>query len=68
MVDKPTPRLWCLFYGCFYFAANRMWFHTILSFVLAICTVGISWLIYPIFVRELLIKHLRKQGWRLVSP
>gem|GEM_PF-6521571 len=54
--------------GSFYLAANRMWFHSLLSLVLAICTLGVSWLLYPLFVRQLLTRHLRKQGWRQVSP
>ena len=41
------PGLWTLIFGSFYFAVKGIWSHALISLILAICTIGISWLIYP---------------------
>jgi hypothetical protein len=55
--------LWCLLFGCFYFAVKGVWTHAIAAFFLAIVTVGISWLIYPFFATPIIRKHYLQCGW-----
>ena len=58
---------WCLLFGFLYFVKKKMWFHTVLSFVLSIGTYGISILIYPFFVKSILQKEYVKKGWEIVK-
>lgn len=60
--------LWCLLFGGFYFAYHRVWVHFFISWLAAICTFGISWLIYPIFARGLVRKRLLREGFLPVGP
>ena len=58
-----TPWLWCLLFGCIYFAVKGMWTHAVAAFILAWLTFGLSWLIYPFFARGIVQKHyLRNNG------
>ena len=58
---------WCLLFGFLYFVKKKMWFHAVLSFVLSIGTYGISILIYPFFVKSILLKEYVKKGWEIVK-
>lgn len=62
-----TPWLWTLLFGSFYFASKGIWFHAILSFVLAFGTLGLSWFVYPFFAHDIVRKHYLKRGWREVA-
>lgn len=55
--------IWCFLFGPLYWLARNNVFHTVLSFFLAIGTVGISWVIYPFFVNRINIKAYAKKGW-----
>ena len=55
--------LWCLLFGVFFFLYKGIWKHVVLSFVLALLTVGMSWFIYPIFARGIVNNHYLSQGW-----
>lgn len=55
--------LWCLLFGFIYFAAKGVWTHAIASLVLAFCTAGASWLVYPFFAREAVEKNYLRKGW-----
>jgi hypothetical protein len=55
--------LWVLLFGCFYFAFKEVWVHFIISALLAMMTCGLSWIIYPIFARDIMISYYRKRGW-----
>jgi hypothetical protein len=55
--------LWCLLFGCFYLAYKGAWMPAVLAFVLAFLTVGISWLIFPFFARNLVRKAYLQRGW-----
>jgi hypothetical protein len=48
-----VPFLWTLLFGCFYFAVKGIWSHAIIAGILAICTGGIAWLIYPFFAKRI---------------
>lgn len=55
--------LWCLLFGIIYFAARGNWKHVLLGFIFAGCTAGISWLIYPFFVRGINNALYLRSGW-----
>jgi hypothetical protein len=55
--------LWCLLFGCFYFAVKGIWTHAVAAFFLACLTFGLSWLIYPFFARGIVEKHYLRNGW-----
>ena len=59
--------LWCFLFGPFYFAQKRIWFHAILSAVLTVLTLGLSWMIYPLAARSAVSAFYRKQGWEDIS-
>jgi hypothetical protein len=57
------PGLWCLLFGCFYFAVKGIWTHAVVALFAAILTFGISWLIYPFFARKIVETHYLRKGW-----
>lgn len=59
--------LWTLLFGCFYFAYRKVWSHALISAVLAVMTLGISWLVYPFFARNILTKYYLREGWHPVD-
>lgn len=59
--------LWVLLFGFFYFATKGIWRHAVVSLVLAIPTFGFSWVIYPFFAEDIVIKNYLKNGWVLVK-
>lgn len=59
--------LWALLFGGFYFAYKGIWIHFIIGLILAIMTFGVSWFIYPLFARSIVIAHYQKSGWQVVS-
>jgi hypothetical protein len=59
----PFSWLWCLLFGVFYFAVKGNWKHVAISFVLALLTSGISWLIYPFFVYQINESYFQTRGW-----
>jgi|GEM_PF-6192740 len=58
-----TPCLWCLLFGCFYFAAKGCWGHAALAFLLALPTSGLSWLVYPFFAGDIVRRSYLRRGW-----
>jgi hypothetical protein len=63
-----APWIWCLLFGCIYFAARGIWTHAVAAFLLALFTWGLSWLIYPFFAREIVEHHYLRRGWIPVGP
>ncbi len=61
------PWLWCFLFGFLYFAAKGIWTHVFISFFLAICTLGLSWLVYPFFASDIVEKNYLRKGWIKVS-
>ena len=51
----------------FIFYKKKIWFHAIVSFLLASVTYGLSLLIYPFFVKSILQKEYLKRGWEIVE-
>jgi Flp pilus assembly protein TadB len=44
--DVTLAWLWCLLFGCLYFAIKGVWAHALISAVIALFTLGLSWLVY----------------------
>jgi hypothetical protein len=59
--------LWCLLFGCFYFAVKGAWGHAAVAFVLACLTFSLSWLIYPFFAKRIVRTTYLRKGWRPVN-
>lgn len=55
--------LWMLLLGFIYLAIRGIWPHVLISLILAVCTAGISWFIYPFFIRKVIRNHYLKNGW-----
>ena len=60
--------LWCLLFGPIYFLVKGNFFHALISFILAICTFGVSHLIYPFFVYGVNRTYYLKRGWKVYVP
>lgn len=59
-----SPWLWTLLFGTIYFAVKGVWTHVVVSLIAAVCTYGISWLIYPFFAGSIIRSHYLRKGWR----
>jgi hypothetical protein len=57
------PGLWTFLFGGLYFATKGIWTHFIAGFVLAVCTFGVSWFIYPFFASDIIRSHYLRKGW-----
>jgi hypothetical protein len=72
-----VPWLWCLIFGCFYFAAKGIWWHAFLSFLIILIAVilcwrgGVAvivfavplWCFYPLFAPNIVRTHYLRNGW-----
>lgn len=61
--EVSAPGLWVFLFGFFYFAIKGVWTHVVASFLLAICALGISWLVYPFLAKGIMRKHYLAKGW-----
>ena len=59
--------LWCLLFGFFYLAIKGAWGHAAVALVLAVITLGWSWLAYPFFAKHIVDTSYLKRDWRLVA-
>jgi hypothetical protein len=66
-VSIENAALWTFLFGPLYFAHRGIWSHAGISFVVAIVTSGIGWLVYPFFARGIIRKHLLAQSWTAVK-
>jgi hypothetical protein len=55
--------LWCLLFGCIYFAVKGVWTHAVAALLLALVTFCISWLVYPFFATQIMRTHYLRRGW-----
>jgi hypothetical protein len=68
-INGATVEVWegfswpCLFFGSLWYISKGMWGLGVISLVLAVCTLGISWLIFPFFANEHHAQSLLKQGY-----
>jgi hypothetical protein len=51
------PRLSTLLFGPLYFASRGVWTHCVASLLLALCTGGVSWLLYPLAAAQIMETH-----------
>ena len=61
------PFLWTLLFGCIYFAIKGVWRHVFIYIILAVCTLGVSGLIYPFFAKGILRNHYARMGWQEIA-
>lgn len=54
----------CLVGGPIFFALHGIWVHAILSAVLAVGTMGISWLLYPLSAESIVRNAYLSRGWK----
>jgi len=52
-----------LLFGVLYFAYRKIWSHFVIGAILAVMTMGISWLLYPFFSYWIVKGHYLKEGW-----
>lgn len=62
-----APRLWMFLFGPLYLASHGVWGQAVISFVVALCTAGLSWLVYPFFAPRILRSSYLRNGWRDVG-
>lgn len=56
----------CFFCGFLWFAVKGVWTWAFISFVLAVLTSGISWVVFPFFANDLHQRHLIRKGYRFI--
>src|SRR4030066_254981 len=68
-VNDSTEEIWegfswpCLFCGFLWYMYKGMWGWGIIALILAVCTFGISWLIFPFFANAQYAKSLLERGY-----
>lgn len=63
-IEKTSaPFLWCLLFGPLYFLSKGAIGHAVISFIVAICTAGLSWFVYPFFAAGAIRKAYLRSGW-----
>lgn len=58
-----SPGFWTLLFGPFYFLTKGVWTHAIAALLLFPMTIGISWLIYPLYASKAVELHFLRGGW-----
>lgn len=66
-VGQLSAFAWCLLFGVLYFAYKGVWKHALISLVAAVCTCGISWLVYPFFAYSCVTNAYLERGWHQVG-
>jgi len=55
--------LWCFLFGAIYFLVKGNFKHVLLYIIFACLSVGISWFVYPFFVRSINDAKYLRAGW-----
>ena len=55
--------LWCLLFGCIYFAVKGVWTHAVAALLLALVTGSLSWFVYPFFATQVMRTSYLRRGW-----
>jgi len=66
-VTVKAPRLWTFLFGPLYLAYQRLGAGAI-STVVAVVSVGLSWLVYPFFSPGIVRAAYLQKGWREARP
>ena len=61
--DIKRSAIYTLLFGFMYFVVRGVWTHAIAALVLAILTLGLSWLVYPLFAKRIMRTHYLQLGW-----
>lgn len=56
--------VWTFLFGPLYLTLRGAYAHAIVSALVAIVTVGVSWLIYPFFGQTIVRRTLLERGWK----
>ena len=67
VVTVKAARSWTLLFGPLYLASHGAWAQALISLVVAVFTVGISWLVYPFFAPGIVRSAYLCNGWREVG-
>ena len=67
IVGTGGPFVGCLFFGAIYFLFKGNFKHCILSIVVAICTLGVGWFIYPFFAPGIIRNMYLEKGYRQIK-
>lgn len=62
-VEIYNPFLWTFLFGPLYWAKHEAWLPVIIGIVVVFLSVGIAWLILPIFAQMALRYGYRARGW-----
>lgn len=62
-----SPGAFTLIGGPIYFALHGVWLHAGLSVVLAVLTMGVSWLVYPLASEGIMRNAYLTRGWTEVA-
>lgn len=65
--DTVGAFFWSLLFGFLYFLVKRCWAHAAISFVVAVVTGGLSWLVYPFFASSIVEAQYLRDGWTEVK-
>ena len=61
------PFFGSFFFGCLYFLAKGSIKHFLLGLILALITIGISWLIYPFFAPGIIRNMYLEKGYKKIA-
>ena len=61
------PFIWTLLFGALYFLVKGSFKHFLLGIILGMCTLGISWLIYPFFSPGIIRRMYLEKGYRQID-
>jgi len=67
IIKTDSHGAYALLFGGFYFAKHGAWAQAIISFIVALFTAGISWLIYPFFARKIITDNYLRKGWETTT-
>ena len=67
-VETRHPVLFTFLFGPLYFVVHGVWTHAVISLVLAMLTMGFSWILYPFFAPGIIQTAYLKKGWMIDTP
>lgn len=62
-----APMLGTLLFGPFYFVSVGALMPALVHFIASVCSLGLAWLLFPVFAEGLLRRHFAEKGWKVVS-
>lgn len=65
--EATWPAMQAALIGPLYFAIHRIWLHALLSVVLLVPTVGLSWVVYVAAAGNITRRAYLSRGWEVLS-